>query len=300
MDWSREGKKSLGELRIDPRQVTPLVLRAVVNWLKEGLDRKPGRPVEAIYGNGRGIEVEDGTVVRKSKGWIYDKVLNRVADGQFDWTFSEFAVDDAPSQSRANDEHEKFGAEQQASLNHWEDLRAISKEMAQQISVQIGKFGWVIPTTSPRGEVARKLWEDLHLHTAGHPVWTLFKEFQELKDSASELRRAAQEEAAQLGRGKTWNEQVLRDALSRALFNPEPVKLGTRDDSEGIDFQHIWASQANAIRELRSVKELASVVGRLKEVHPDLLDSLASLEVRRQFAGNCPDCPGSMADDQET
>lgn len=300
LDWSIEAKQRLRQLRIDPRQVTPLILQTVVKWLKEGFDGKPGRPVEAIYGKGRGIGAEDGTVVRKSKGWIYQKVLNPAVDGQLDWIFGESAVDDTSSPGRARDQNETIGAEQQAFVNHWEDLRYIAKEMARKISRRIAYPELVISTLSPQGRVGRRLWQDLRLHTPGHDVWTLLEVFQELEDSTSELRRTAKEEAAQLEMGKTWDEKVLLDALSNALAHPEPMKLEPPDHSEGIDFGHIRASRANAIRKLQPVKELSSVLGRLKEVQLDLLDSLASLEVRRQFAGNCPDCPGRMADELKT
>ena len=93
--WTDEGVQKLRKLRIDPRQITPRQLRAVVDHLKETRQPAYGKTVRSLYA--KGIQVGNEGVVKKSKGWIY-KVLPRVEDGELDWIFEDWAVSELSSQ----------------------------------------------------------------------------------------------------------------------------------------------------------------------------------------------------------
>ena len=93
--WTDAGELKLRKLRIDPGKKTPRQLRAIVEHLKETRQQGSGKTVWDLYE--KGIQVENEGLVKPSKGWIYDKVLPRVVDGELDWTYEDWAVTKLPS-----------------------------------------------------------------------------------------------------------------------------------------------------------------------------------------------------------
>ena len=295
--WSEEGRKKLQEQKIAPGRINPAQLRAIVKWLKERKKGKPCRPAEAIYDKRKGIEAEDGSRVIKSKGFIYEKVLGLAEKGELDWVFDHWAVSRGPSQESTGDVGYEVKLGPQAFLRHWEDLRGIARAMTTRITIerQMDLQGFSGARTAsvrvPAKAAPRRLWEDLRVHTEGHDCWILLKEFQAVGESVPALQKAAKVEAEQLDRKTGWPDRALCDAPSHAPNHPEPVKMRPDDDEEDINWPRIRAAQARLISELPSVRELALSFKRLQDVHYKLLDALASLELKHQFEGRCPDCP---------
>ena len=298
-------KQQLREQRIDPRQTNPSELRAIVNWLKERERGEPGRSARAIWAKDRGVKAEDGTIVVKSQGWVYGKVLNPAIAGSLDWIFDDWAVSDAAAAPEIKAVPTVIGAQQQALLKHWEDLRAGAREMASGVRVEqhllhgtefVGR--WIVSIPEPKEPVARRLWEDLRIHTPGHAAWTLLVDLKSQGDEVNKLQELICEEGVVLGRNQNWSNSLVQEALRRSLENPKPEIVRLKDE-KSIDFQRAKAIRANMMREFANFGEYSSAVKHLKDINRQLLDALASLELQHQFEGRCPDCPGRASDEPE-
>ena len=103
-----------------------------------------------------------------------------------------------------------IGAQQQALLNHWEDLRRCAKEMASGVLIEHrarinvigikGIGGWNVNIPKPQDPATGRLWEDLWAHTHGHAAWTLLGQLKLQGDLVENLQVSIRQEGEKLGK----------------------------------------------------------------------------------------------------
>ena len=117
-------------------------------------------------------------------------------------------------------------------------------------------------------------------------------------DAVKKLQRSICEEGEDLGRNQNWTDRWVQEGLCRALANPES-EIVALEDKKSIDFKRVKSIRANMMRELRNFGEYSSSLNHLTDLNRQLLGALASLKLRHQFDGRCPDCPGRASDEPE-
>lgn len=162
-----------------------------------------------------------------------------------------------------------------------------------QIQMPIRNLGWSITMPAPTDAVDRRLWENLRSHTSDHQLWSFLKDLRAQGDLVTSLEKTIDAGTRRLSEERKWSEKTRLSVLHRIRIEPEKevYRPKSADDDDEYDFHGIMVQRANLMREIPAMHKYQLAVVRLKEMHGQIEDSLASLELRHQFMNRCADCP---------
>ena len=94
--WSDTAKTKLKAVKIDPNQIAPDELNALVDRLKANRGDQKAYPVRSLYSKNskNPVFTEDGVVVFRSRAWVYTKLKPLFEAGQLDWIWEPWATTD--------------------------------------------------------------------------------------------------------------------------------------------------------------------------------------------------------------
>lgn len=92
--WSETGKTKLKEAKLDPDKITASELRAQVDWLKNNQGDRKAFPLRSLYDpkSKNPVFTKSGSVVRRSKAWVYGKLKPAFDRDLLEWTFQPWAT----------------------------------------------------------------------------------------------------------------------------------------------------------------------------------------------------------------